>query len=243
MDGLIGFLIFVGIVIVSVVSRVNEMRKAEEERQRDKMPPLSPSDMPESTRRMIFGDGTDIPTARPRQAPPPVVVARPRTIVVEEHEGPAHRPAPPPGPVPARKIPVPQAARPVPPPRPAQRPATTPPVVVVRGGAQRQAQPPPRRPAAPMPAGREDAAELMRDEAQWVRQQEEMRRREAERLRRQAAAEARRRMAMARRHSVHAVLHGGPVSLRQAVLLREVLGPPMGIAAPGEIGGGHPGYL
>ncbi|NLV43279.1 MAG: hypothetical protein GXY07_02125 [Candidatus Hydrogenedentes bacterium] len=121
MDDIIGFLIFVGIVAVSIIGKIKSERKTAEERNQQPSPPLTLDELPETTRRMLYGEG-DIIVATPRQTAP-----RPEPSVP--------RPAPPP-PVPARQIVVerprpvmaPQAPR-VPPVRtaapPRQQPAAS----------------------------------------------------------------------------------------------------------------------
>lgn len=83
-ENIIGFVIFLVIAGSSILSKMREQRKAEIEReQRQQRPRKRPEDLPEATRRMLYGEtgvppkqgqapGYDIPTARPKQggAPP-----------------------------------------------------------------------------------------------------------------------------------------------------------------------------
>ncbi len=80
-ENIIGFVIFLVIAGSSILSKMREQRKAEVER--EQRPRKRPEDLPEATRRMLYGEtgvppkqgqspGYDIPTARPKQggAPP-----------------------------------------------------------------------------------------------------------------------------------------------------------------------------
>ena len=228
MHGSIGFIIFVIIAIVSAVKRHYEA-KQEEERRRS-MPKTRPEDLPEATRRMLYGD-TQIPTAKERQAPtqPTVIVARPRQVIEPNEEGP--RPAPP-------VIP--------PPPRPVQRPVQLPipprpmqpnrPVVVVQ---RRVAPPPSPRQQGPIPspsaareimsgAGRlpESAASAAgtQDDGDWVYRDQLERRRNAERAQGQATVRA----TAARKQR----LFTAGTDLRRAILMNEILGPPVALRDP-----------
>lgn len=120
MDDIIGFLIFVGIVAVSIIGKIKSERKAAEERKQQPSPPLTLDELPETTRRMLYGEG-DIIVATPRQTAP-----RPEPSVP--------RPAAPP-PVPARQIVV-ERPRPVMAPQPPRVPPA------------RTAAPPRQQPAA-----------------------------------------------------------------------------------------------
>lgn len=72
MEQLFGFLIFVLLAVFSVASKVREQRKEEERRaQREREKKEERLDLPEATRRTLYGE-PGIPTARPREAPPPV---------------------------------------------------------------------------------------------------------------------------------------------------------------------------
>ncbi len=74
MDNLIGFLVFIGIAIVSIVGKMQEQKKREQQRQRSH-PKTRPEDLPEATRRMLYGD-TQVPG--PRHQPEPIPMAQPK---------------------------------------------------------------------------------------------------------------------------------------------------------------------
>ncbi len=207
MENLLGLIIFLVIAGISVVGKMRESRKAEEERrEREGMPPV---ELPEVTRRMLYGDSGDIPTARPRQtgeAPPPrpVVVARP-----------------------APSAPVPQQQ-----PRRQENPPT-----VVRPAQQGQQRPAGPRPPVSVPArkvpvqaaptrqaARRAEQEGASDESVWARMRAEERRlRQLAEANRQKAAT----VAATKRQSER--VFGGAGNLRRGIIIREVLGPPLAL--------------
>jgi len=226
-----GFIIFLIIAIVSVIKRIREMQQEEE--RRNSLPKTRPEDLPEATRRMLYGD-TQVPTARERQAPqqPPVIVARPRQMPQQDQEGP--RPVPPPRPF-TQPPPLTPTVRPMPlpiPPRPMQpsRPVVMQP--------RRMPTPQPPRPSAAMPPPNvarqfmsgDDGADFDaraasdRTDGEWVMRQEQERRRQAEQARMQAATRA--RAAKKQR-----ILAPG-ADLRRAILMNEILGPPIALRDP-----------
>ena len=100
MDDLFGLLIVALVVIVSGLSKLAEKNKEKPPQRPVQRRPRIPSDMPEATRRMLYGDEADVPMARPRGGdmtrevmPPPAQprMAQPQTA----------RPAAPPPPRPA----------------------------------------------------------------------------------------------------------------------------------------------
>jgi hypothetical protein len=103
MDDLLGLLIFAAIAVVGVVSKVVEGRKAE---QRKNRPIVKRDDLPEATKRMLYGDGAGPRTATPRQDAPHIPTAKPRGAVTQT--------VPPPTPQPRQtapqRRPVPQSA-------------------------------------------------------------------------------------------------------------------------------------
>lgn len=229
MNSTIGFIIFVVIAIASAIKHYREAQQEEE--QRRAAPRTRPEELPEATRRMLYGD-TEIPTARERQAPaqPTVIVARPRQTAGENEEGPRPVPVPPviipppaprPAGTPARRVPIPP--RPMQPHRP----------VVL----QRSVPSAPRRPAA-MPApsvaretlpgdrGRDfDArAAVEKGEGDWVLREQLERRRQAERTQTRTADAA----STARRNRLFAA----GTDLRRAILMNEILGPPVAMRDP-----------
>ncbi len=231
MNGSIGFIIFIIITIVSVIKRIREA--AQEEQQRRSMPKTRPQDLPEATRRMLYGD-SQVPTATERRAPtqPTVIVARPRQVVEDNEEGP--RPAPPPRPVFPPPPPLTPTARPMQlpiPPRPMQ---PSRPVVM----QPRNVPPRPPRTVAPMPepnvarqiltgAGRmpDNAPSASEeDDGGWMRRDRQERFRQAERAQGQATARAKTK----RKNRLFAA----GTDLRRAILMNEILGPPVAMRDP-----------
>ncbi len=103
MENLIGLLIFAGIAAVSMIAKFAEKRKAELEQQaRQAQRHTRREDLPEATRRVLFGEGTGPRTATPRSGEPKM--AQPRT-----GEAPTARPVPVP---PSRRESRPAAAVP-----------------------------------------------------------------------------------------------------------------------------------
>ncbi len=74
MDEILGFLFFIIIMAVSIISKARKERKAAENRTEELGEPISPKDLPEVARRMLFGDGEgDIIVAKPKQSAQPVM--------------------------------------------------------------------------------------------------------------------------------------------------------------------------
>lgn len=90
MDDLIGFLVFLIVMGISIASKFRSDRKAAGERDAEQDRPLTLDELPESTRRMLYGEG-DIPVARPRQPMPEPEAPRPARELM-------------PTPIPARQI-------------------------------------------------------------------------------------------------------------------------------------------
>jgi len=126
MENLLGFIIFLVIVIVSII---NKIRTEANENQEPLDRPISRNDIPEATRRMLYGDGSDIMVAKPRTAASEhrYTPAQPHPVAARqvdmEREGPMPRSVPPvppvlprpqPRPIPVRQTPVVVQARPVP---------------------------------------------------------------------------------------------------------------------------------
>ncbi|MBI1947787.1 MAG: hypothetical protein HYZ00_13955 [Candidatus Hydrogenedentes bacterium] len=106
---LLGFLFFLAIAAIGWLHKISEERKAEERRKGRKT--TRPEDLPEATRRMLYGDtgeprSFEPPVAKPRQAGPPLAAPRtavPRTATPRTTPPPpATRPAPPMPPPPLR---------------------------------------------------------------------------------------------------------------------------------------------
>lgn len=85
LENIIGFIIFLVVAGSSIVSKILEQRKAEAERQQRRK--IDPSELPEATRRMLYGEtgeppregqapGHDIPTARRKGAGTPPMPQR-----------------------------------------------------------------------------------------------------------------------------------------------------------------------
>ncbi len=100
MGDLLGFLFLAVIVLISIISKINEQRKAAERRQSGAKQ-VTAKDLPPETRRAIYGS-TEVPVARARGAEP-----QPTAQPVQPRVA---RPAQPRRPVQAR--PVAQQARP-----------------------------------------------------------------------------------------------------------------------------------
>lgn len=85
LENIIGFIIFLVVAGSSIVSKILEQRKADAERQQRRK--VDPSELPEATRRMLYGEtgeppregqapGHDIPTARRKGAGAPPMPRR-----------------------------------------------------------------------------------------------------------------------------------------------------------------------
>lgn len=217
MDSLIGLIIFGVIAGLSGLVKLIEKRK-EEELRRTRAERRNVDDLPEATRRMLYGEGGP-PVARRRGEgvpPPPVAVPR--------------RPVPPPTP-PQRPLPMPRGEMPAPPvgqrrPVPQQRPAVP----------QRQAGPP------PMPQQRPQPQQIPRTaippvSTDWTpppptaAPRPEPRRAPASVPETSASApatEPARRGGRRRQTSIKELVHY-PATLRTSIVLMEVLGTPRGL--------------
>ncbi len=119
MEDVLGFVIFLVIIVISIINKIRTEAKESQERPVQRKRPVSLDDIPEATRRMLYGDGSDIPVAKPRTAasehhrPIPVtphpVTARRVELELEEGQKPILT-VPPPPPVYAPPHPVPQPA-------------------------------------------------------------------------------------------------------------------------------------
>ncbi len=99
MEQLIGLLVFVGIVIAG--NAFQKFVERQKQAERDAEPRTRVEDLPEETKRQLFGDTMTPPLAKPRGEGPPLAVPRraapPRRPVPVEDEGrvpPWERPAP-----------------------------------------------------------------------------------------------------------------------------------------------------
>lgn len=97
MDDLIGFLVFLIVMGISIASKFRSDRKGAGTDDQDPDRPLTLDELPESTRRMLYGEG-EIIVAKPRQPVPDWETPRP----VKEAM---------PAPVPARQIVLEQSSR------------------------------------------------------------------------------------------------------------------------------------
>ncbi|MBI2424569.1 MAG: hypothetical protein HYV27_17185 [Candidatus Hydrogenedentes bacterium] len=88
MDDLIGLGIFLLIAIVGGISKLREQRNEQKQREERRAQRVRPQDLPEKTRQIFYGSEgnpgraqesrqAEIPTARPRSAPPAQPVAMP----------------------------------------------------------------------------------------------------------------------------------------------------------------------
>ena len=243
MENLLAFVVFIVIAGISMAQKAREARKKAEEESRhldelSRRPelreatrrvlygeggeaprPAAPpphTDLPEATRRILYGDRSEIPTARPRgvTAAPvrPVVVARPAAPPPAQDRVPRspERPNSPP-------VRQPQGR---PQPRPVGMPQRiTPPVAPVRPAV------PPRR-MAPVPAASARTRQMDggQDESAWA----QTRREEREQRQAQARREVQARATRAADRRDHRLFAGGG-ALGRAMVLREVLGPPMAL--------------
>jgi hypothetical protein len=231
MEEFIGLIIFGVIAAISGFAKLQEQRKEEEARkQRGNRP--SVDDLPEATRRMLYGDSTP-PVARRRSEGPPPPVAVPRAE--------APRPAP-------QRRPVPQRQQTAPTTPPWQQPQQQP--VPPRPVPQRQFAPEAPRPIAkplpqrkdwretpamqksqpPLPDYRESsvvasehAEERARSAADVIRQEERYRSTDAPKA---PAAKQPARMSQAQ---LFRSLARNKNALRASMITMEVMGTPKGL--------------
>jgi hypothetical protein len=225
MENLIGFLIFVTIAIVSSVmqnakqKREDAERKAKQElkkQQRGTAP-----NMPEATRRMLYGDGDrEIPTAQPRQTPHPTAVPRPAIPAAPRAQDMAPR-------APERMAPQTEHT---------QRPAVPrPPAAPQRVPQPTQRTARPRALVQPQEVRRQSRQTMQQTTRQQQGTYQEPTTREAAQTqpapRRQAPAPAHHTLSAAER--IQSMLRQ-PASLRDAVILSELLGPPIALREQGS---------
>jgi hypothetical protein len=218
MENLIGFLIFITIAIVSSVmqnakqKREDAERKAKQElkkQQRGTAP-----NMPEATRRMLYGDGDrEIPTAQPRQTPRPTAVPRPAIPVAPRAQDLAPR-------APERMSPQTEHT---------QRPAVPRPPAA----PQRVPQPQPQQRTA-RPRALVQPQEVRRQSRQTMQQTTRQPQGGYQEGPAQAQPAPRRQAPVPAHHAVSAAeriqaLLRQPASLRDAVILSELLGPPIAL--------------
>lgn len=108
MDDILGFVIFLVIIAISIISKIRKEAKESQERPVRRERHISKEDIPEATRRMLYGDGGGIQVAKPRTA---ASEHRPHTskpahpVAARQLEmGPEHRVAPPKPPRPPQPV-------------------------------------------------------------------------------------------------------------------------------------------
>jgi len=232
-DQLFGFFIFFMIAVISVIGKIFEERKKNTQQTTRRQ--ARPEDLPESTRRMLYGDGGEYtpPTARPRQTqtadrPPAVPTAVPRTApprdtppgYEREARGVEERPTRRPERLPWEEPEQQQA----PPPPPQRRPAPV----------QQPLQPARRQQQQPQPGfqSMEEAmlhaqAQRQRDAAKRQREADRQRVRAVHPSKRAAPSPARKakRAGALQERGLRELLRD-QASIRHGILLREILGPP-----------------
>jgi hypothetical protein len=219
-------------IVMSIIGALSWLRKRQEEKAQQRRmdePGTTVEDMPEATRRQLYGDAAQpIREARPAQrtaqasAPPAIPTARPR----QQQKAPARRQATP-AQAPARR----QQSRPTPQ-RQAQRPTMqrlSSALEQMAESVQEQMNEMEGRPAAPPqppPRRRQGKSPEQLAAEQQKRQQEASRKRskvEAARAKRQREVQA----AVARKPSGRLI--GDSNELRRGIILAEVLGKPKGL--------------
>jgi len=225
------------VIIMGIIGALSWLRKRQEEKAHQKRldePGTSIEDMPEATRRQLYGDTAQpIREARPARptaqtAPPPVIpTARPR-----QQQAPARRQAAPAQQAPARR----QQQRSTPQPQATRQQAPQPTMQRMRSALEQMAesvqeqmdqvegrptappQPPPRRRQGKSPE--QLAAEQRKSQQEARRKRSKV---DAARAKRQREVQA----AIARKPSKH--LLGDSSELRRGIILAEVLGTPKGL--------------
>ena len=223
MEQVIIFLIFIG--VAAAINAAKKFQEKQQQEHRDSEPKLSRDDLPEATRRMLYGDSAEPQTAQPRSEPG-IPVAQPRQAVpprrVQQQAAPAQRrefvrEA---RPVPQRRVAV---ARP-----PEEAPAR--PVPEALAEAQWQEQEDQRAVRARMQRalqerGQRQAQRKARRPAQAEKPQAEARPQRAAR----PAAPAPRPQPAARRPLNLVELFGDMHAVRRGIIMQEVLGTPKGL--------------
>ncbi|HOD49682.1 MAG TPA: hypothetical protein PLJ71_02440 [Candidatus Hydrogenedentes bacterium] len=206
----LGSLIVIVIVIVaSVIGKIQEQRKAQERKK--SRTPVRPEDLPEATRRLLYGT-PDKPAADARRESPQVRTAQPRTAPPVQRQQPVtvRRPVQPPV-----QRPVQQTATPPPPPPPSRR----------------RVEPQPRVEPAPTPLSLQARHEQLM--AQRLKQLEEARTQRAamiqraQQLRRQAPGAAAQEPRSRKRTTHPAMeLFSNLDDVRRGIVMAQVLGSP-----------------
>ena len=241
MDNYLGPLIILILAVASVVGQVVESRKKKEQ---NKESELRGEDMPEATRRMLYGDGddVDIPMAKPKQnsqpaVPPPPPPPRRQTQAAPQAQAPQRRQVPEQRaqrPAPVRRQPQVQQRTEAAPKRRSVRDFIPPEarrrVQETLQEVWRQAQqagqvevepedkPPAERPARP----------AQRSEAAPSEMRSKTRQRSEQRQPVRTSAPATRK----KKRPAHPLMRGlidSPKNVRRGIVLREILGPPKGL--------------
>jgi len=207
MDEIGSLVVVIIIVVASLIGKIQEQRRAKERKLSRK--PVRPEDLPEATRRMLYG-APDKPAAEARREAAPVRTAQPRVAPRLER----------PRPQPMRRPPQPQA------PRQVLETATPPP------------PPPPvrRRPAPPPETQPETVSMQARHEQMMAQRMGQLRDAQAQHAAmlqraqqiRQGGAAAAAQQPRARRKAAPsgAGLFSNLDEVRRGIVLMEVLGPP-----------------
>ena len=233
-DNIFGFIIFAVIAGVTILGKIKESRGEQDRDKGRKI--LRREDLPEATRRMLYGDVEDIRTAKPRQARPsathtprvqPIPTAQPRQAPPQRRQAPPQR----------------QAATPA----PRQAPPRRAPQVTTRQARQqlhrtlREVARPSRKadPSWTPQQHRHTQPQKTRAQRQpdpaWTPEQHQHVQRQKTRTQRQAAQRAvappEERRPSSRRPSMSTWLRH-PDTMRKGIILREILGPPKGFDFP-----------
>jgi hypothetical protein len=218
MDSLIPFVVVI-FVVISIVKKFAEQKQIEETKKQRQAKKVSMKDLPEETRRMIYGEGAP-PVAKPRGAAPRQAQPRP----VPARPAPPQRPAPQRRPDPVGAGPVPDMRAPRALAEKRERRSASPVAreAQLRPQQQRVPQQARRRPPQRPPRVAREAQEPARQAPPVRRKRPETERPAAPETptqRRPAAPAA----VMARR------IFANPQSVRHAIIAIEVLGPPKGL--------------
>jgi hypothetical protein len=146
MENLLGFIIFLVIIVISIINKIRTEGSSGENMPERRSRPISMEDIPEATRRMLYGDGSDIPVAKPRTSETEhrYTPVTPHPVTARQVEVDIAPPKPPEPFVQARPVP-PRAPQPVPY-RPASPPMRQPMQQTMRSQPQQTMPPPASRP-------------------------------------------------------------------------------------------------
>jgi len=223
MDELFGLLIFGIIAVISMVAKVAEKRKADQQRQARGERRVRREDLPEATRRMLYGDGDGPRTATPRAGEPPVMS---RPTAEPGAARPAAVPPPPPQSVRRSAAPVPDVRR-----QREQRMAEAP--QRVHGGRTAQPQAPAQRPPRGTIEPRMAAPQSLRETYRETHPRREQAAAPPKQQRRQQPAPQRPaprpHPARRKRKPALAMFLTTSESVRHGIVMAEILGRPKGL--------------